>query len=44
VLVVGGGNSAGEGAAAALAIRRYIQPLGSGMPDHARMMEEAAIA
>ena len=32
-------SAAGEGAAAALAIRRYIQPLTSGMPDHGRMME-----
>lgn len=34
-------SAAGEGAAVALAIRRYLQPLASGMPDHARMMEEA---
>jgi thioredoxin reductase (NADPH) len=37
-------SAAGEGAAAALAIRRYIQPLTSGMPDHASMMEQAAVA
>ncbi len=37
-------SAAGEGAAAALAIRRYIQPLTGGMPDHARMMESAAVA
>lgn len=37
-------SAAGEGAAAALAIRRYIQPLAGGMPDHAQMMESAAIA
>jgi thioredoxin reductase (NADPH) len=35
-------SAAGEGAAVALAIRRYIQPLAGGMPDHARMMENAA--
>lgn len=34
-------SAAGEGAAVALAIRRYIQPLTSGMPDHADMMEKA---
>ncbi|TAK66902.1 MAG: hypothetical protein EPO22_03420, partial [Dehalococcoidia bacterium] len=27
-------SAAGEGAAAALAIRRYIQPLSGGMPEH----------
>ncbi len=32
-------SAAGEGAAVALAIRRYLQPLTSGMPDHATMME-----
>jgi len=32
-------SAAGEGAAAALAIRRYIQPLAGGMPDHGAMME-----
>ena len=37
-------SAAGEGAAVALAIRRYIQPLTSGMPDHAQMMETAAVA
>jgi thioredoxin reductase (NADPH) len=35
-------SAAGEGAAVALAIRRYVQPLTSGMPDHATMMEAAA--
>jgi thioredoxin reductase (NADPH) len=34
-------SAAGEGAAVALAIRRYIQPLTSGVPDHATMMETA---
>lgn len=34
-------SAAGEGAAVALAIRRYIQPLAGGMPDHASMMESA---
>jgi thioredoxin reductase (NADPH) len=34
-------SAAGEGAAVALAIRRYIQPLAGGMPDHAQMMETA---
>jgi thioredoxin reductase (NADPH) len=34
-------SAAGEGAAVALAIRRYIQPLAGGMPDHAVMMESA---
>lgn len=37
-------SAAGEGAAVALAIRRYIQPLAGGMPDHAQMMETAAVA
>ncbi len=37
-------SAAGEGAAVALAIRRYIQPLTSGMPDHAQIMEKAAVA
>jgi len=32
-------SAAGEGAAVALAIRRYIQPLAGGMPDP-RMMEQ----
>lgn len=35
-------SAAGEGAAVALAIRRYLQPLTSGMPDHAAMMETVA--
>jgi thioredoxin reductase (NADPH) len=35
-------SAAGEGAAVALAIRRYLQPLTSGLPDHAAMMETAA--
>ena len=34
-------SASGEGAAVALAIRRYLQPLVSGMPDHAEMMETA---
>jgi thioredoxin reductase (NADPH) len=34
-------SAAGEGAAVALAIRRYLQPLTSGMPDHGAMMEAA---
>lgn len=34
-------SAAGEGAAVALAIRRYIEPLTSGMPDHAVLMESA---
>jgi thioredoxin reductase (NADPH) len=34
-------SAAGEGAAVALAIRRYLQPLTSGIPDHAAMMEAA---
>lgn len=37
-------SAAGEGAAAALAIRRYLQPLAGGMPDHAQMMETASAA
>jgi len=35
-------SAAGEGAAVALAVRRYIQPLSGGMPDHAAMMETAS--
>ena len=35
-------SAAGEGAAVALAIRRYVEPLASGMPDHSAMMETAA--
>jgi len=35
-------SAAGEGAAVALAIRRYLQPLTSGIPDHAAMMETVA--
>jgi thioredoxin reductase (NADPH) len=35
-------SAAGEGAAAALAIRRYIQPLASGMPVHAEEMSAPA--
>lgn len=34
-------SAAGEGAAVALAIRRYVQPLAGGMPDHASIMEKA---
>jgi thioredoxin reductase (NADPH) len=34
-------SAAGEGAAVALAIRRYLQPRTSGMPDHGMMMEAA---
>jgi thioredoxin reductase (NADPH) len=37
-------SAAGEGAAVALAIRRYIQPLTSGLPDHALMMESTPAA
>jgi thioredoxin reductase (NADPH) len=37
-------SAAGEGAAAALAMRRYIEPLASGMPRHGMLMEEAAMA
>jgi thioredoxin reductase (NADPH) len=36
-------SAAGEGAAVALSIRRYVQPLAGGMPDHARMMESVAV-
>jgi thioredoxin reductase (NADPH) len=36
-------SAAGEGAAVALSIRRYVQPLAGGMPDHARMMESLAV-
>ncbi|MDP9237947.1 MAG: FAD-dependent oxidoreductase [Chloroflexota bacterium] len=32
-------SAAGEGAAVALSIRRYIQPLAGGMPNHGEMME-----
>ncbi len=32
-------SAAGEGAAVALSIRRYIQPLASAMPNHGEMME-----
>jgi thioredoxin reductase (NADPH) len=32
-------SAAGEGAAVALSIRRYIQPLAGGMPKHGEMME-----
>ena len=35
-------SAAGEGAAVALAIRRYLTPLMSGMPKHGEMMETAA--
>ncbi len=35
-------SAAGEGAAVALAIRRYLQPLTSGLPNHAAIMETAA--
>jgi thioredoxin reductase (NADPH) len=34
-------SAAGEGAAVALGIRRYLQPIMSGMPDHGEMMESA---
>ncbi len=37
-------SAAGEGAAVALAIRRYVEPLAGGMPKHGEMMEEAAMA
>lgn len=37
-------SAAGEGAAAALAIRRYLQPMMSGVPEHGRMMEMATPA
>ena len=36
-------SAAGEGAAAALAIRRYIEPLASGMPAHAASREKAMV-
>jgi thioredoxin reductase (NADPH) len=36
-------SAAGEGAAVALAIRRYIEPLASGMPRNPEMAELAAI-
>lgn len=36
-------SAAGEGAAVALSIRRYVQPLAGGMPDHSRMMESLAV-
>jgi thioredoxin reductase (NADPH) len=35
-------SAAGEGAAAALAIRRYVEPLASGLPAHALAMEQRA--
>ena len=35
-------SAAGEGAAVALAIRRYLQPFAGGMPDHSKVMETAA--
>jgi thioredoxin reductase (NADPH) len=34
-------SAAGEGAAVALGIRRYLQPIMGGMPDHGQMMETA---
>lgn len=34
-------SAAGEGAAAALAIRRYIEPLASGLPQHGMRAEPA---
>ncbi|HLW00695.1 MAG TPA: FAD-dependent oxidoreductase [Ktedonobacterales bacterium] len=37
-------SAAGEGAAVALALRRYIEPLASGMPQHGKLMEEPAMA
>jgi thioredoxin reductase (NADPH) len=37
-------SAAGEGAAAALAIRRYVEPLAGGMPRHGTLMEEVAPA
>ncbi len=37
-------SAAGEGAAAALALRRYIEPLTSGMPKHGLLAEEPATA
>src|SRR5262249_34497769 len=33
-------SAAGEGAAVALAIRRYMEPLASGLPQHAMAMEQ----
>ncbi len=36
-------SAAGEGAAAALALRRYIEPLTSGVPQHGLLMEEPAM-
>jgi thioredoxin reductase (NADPH) len=36
-------SAAGEGAAAALAIRRYIEPLASGMPERESVRERAAV-
>ncbi|HKV84401.1 MAG TPA: FAD-dependent oxidoreductase [Ktedonobacterales bacterium] len=36
-------SAAGEGAAAALAIRRYIEPLASGMPERESVRERATI-
>jgi thioredoxin reductase (NADPH) len=32
-------SAAGEGAAAALMIRRYVEPLAGGMPEHGKMVE-----
>jgi thioredoxin reductase (NADPH) len=37
-------SAAGEGAAAALMLRHYIEPLASGMPRHGTLMEEPAMA
>jgi thioredoxin reductase (NADPH) len=37
-------SAAGEGAAAALAIRRYVEPLASGIPDREMLMMEMAMA
>ena len=37
-------SAAGEGAAVALAIRRYVEPRAGGMPAHGKMMEEAVMA
>jgi thioredoxin reductase (NADPH) len=37
-------SAAGEGAAVALAIRRYVEPLAGGMPKHGEMMEETVPA
>ncbi len=37
-------SAAGEGAAVALAIRRYVEPLACGMPKHDEMLEAAAMA